>query len=65
MLHGTYIGENHLLKGEAAIIRQVNASALVLAQFDNLSLPFYYTHGWVCFHADMFKLDEEYNNEAS
>lgn len=49
-----YIGPIEVLKGKTALING-KAATDVMAQFDDLSLPHEYTHGWKCLPADHFE----------
>lgn len=61
MKHGTYIGNDPILKGKTALIRDDLESSTrgVLVQFDDLTLPQQYTHGWVSFYSYEFEYDKE------
>jgi hypothetical protein len=57
MAHGTYLdpqGTHPHLKGKTAIIRPSESEAVVLAQFDDLSLGAGWTHNWTRFMRSSF-----------
>jgi len=60
MMHGTYIGDNTLLKGKTALIRFHNYRdrSRLVAQFDDPALPLHFTHGWQNFHSSEWKLGD-------
>lgn len=56
--HATYVGSFKLLKGKTAIILFYENSNVCRAQFDDLSLPHSYTHGWILNAMASFEIDQ-------
>lgn len=57
--HGTFIGADPDLKGKTALLHSSGQAGVILAQFDDLSLPMSLTHGWPRFQESLFEIDEE------
>ena len=58
MTHATYVGDNELLKGKTALLQRFTATT-VDAQFDDLTLPEEFTHGWKTYKASDFENDSQ------
>lgn len=50
-----YIGPIEVLKGKMAQIQEDKAPGYIQAQFDDLTLPYEYTHGWKIYPVNYFE----------
>lgn len=58
ILKGKYIGTIKLLYGKTALVKRTKNKGIIKVQFDDMSLPRSYTHGWCDFFESAFELYE-------
>lgn len=57
LYRGTYVGERKLLAGKTAYVKIISDDRAT-AQFDDLTLPTFFTHGWTIFKKEEFDIEE-------